>query len=77
MSQRGTYVGAIEEMMCVVCVLQRGDGCDLVSTLCKYDVCFLYIILSTTVSFLDLKDVTLFLQGLLFCVHVHTKCSVI
>ena len=35
------YVGAVEEMMCVVCVLQRGhsgDGCDLASTLCKYDL---------------------------------------
>ena len=32
------YVGAVEEM---VCVLQRGhsgDGCDLSSTLCKYDL---------------------------------------
>ena len=34
---------ATEEMVCVmcVCVLQRGhggDGCDLVSTLCKYDL---------------------------------------
>ena len=29
------YVGAVEEMMCVVCVLQRGnsgDGCDFAST---------------------------------------------
>ena len=35
------YVGAVEEMVCVVCVLQRGysgDGCDLASTLCKYDL---------------------------------------
>ena len=36
------YVGAVEEMMCAVCVwmLQRGhssDGCVLASTLCKYD----------------------------------------
>ena len=34
-------MGAVEEMMCVVCVLQRGhsgDGCDLASTLCKYDL---------------------------------------
>ena len=36
-------MGAVEEMMCVVCVriLQRGhsgDGCVLVSTLCKYDL---------------------------------------
>ena len=33
------YKGAVEEMVCVVCVLQRGnsgDGCDLASTLCKY-----------------------------------------
>ena len=35
------YVGAVEEIMGVVCVLQRGhsgDGCDLASTLCKYDL---------------------------------------
>ena len=34
-------MGAVEEMVCVVCVLQRGhsgDGCDLTSTLCKHDV---------------------------------------
>ena len=36
-------MGAVEEMMCVVCVwmLQRGhsgDGCVLASTLCKYDL---------------------------------------
>ena len=35
-------MGAVEEMMCIVCVrLQRGhngDGCDLASTLCKYDL---------------------------------------
>ena len=34
-------MGEVEEMMCVVCVLQRGhsgDGCDLASTLCKYDL---------------------------------------
>ena len=36
-------MGAVEEMMCVVCVwmLQRrhsGDRCVLVSTLCKYDL---------------------------------------
>ena len=40
--QCGAYVGAVEEMMCVVCVmLQRGnsgDGCVLASTLCKYDL---------------------------------------
>ena len=37
--QCGAYVGAVEEMMCVVCVdVQRGhsgDGCVLASTLCK------------------------------------------
>ena len=35
------YVGAVEEMVRVVWVLQRGysgDGCDLASTLCKYDL---------------------------------------
>ena len=35
------YVGAVEEMVCVVWVLQRGhsgDGCDLASTLCKYEL---------------------------------------
>ena len=37
------YVAAVEEMVCVSCVwvLQRGnsgDGCDLASTLCKYDL---------------------------------------
>ena len=34
-------MSAVEEMMCVVCVLQRGhsgDGCDLASGLCKYDL---------------------------------------
>ena len=36
-------MSAVEEMMCVtcVCVLQRGnsgDGCDLASTLCNYDL---------------------------------------
>ena len=36
-------MGAVEELMCVVCVwmLQRGhsvDGCVLASTLCKYDL---------------------------------------
>ena len=36
-------MGAVEEMMCVVClcVLQSkhsGDGCNLPSTLCKYDL---------------------------------------
>ena len=33
-------MGAVEEMMCV-CVLQRGhsgDRCELVSTLCEYDL---------------------------------------
>ena len=36
------YVGAVEGIMCVwVWVLQRGnsgDGCDLATTLCKYDL---------------------------------------
>ena len=36
------YVGAVEQIMYVVSVrLQRmhsGDGCDLASTLCKYDL---------------------------------------
>ena len=36
------YVGAVEEMMCVVCVDvtegHSGDGCVLASTLCKYDL---------------------------------------
>ena len=36
-------MGAVEEMVCVVCgcVFQRGhsgDGCYLASTLCKYDL---------------------------------------
>ena len=34
-------MGAVEETVCVVCVLQRrhsGDGCDLALTLCKYDL---------------------------------------
>ena len=38
--QCGAYVGAVEAMMCAVCVLQRGhsgDGCKLASTLCTYD----------------------------------------
>ena len=36
-------MGAVEEIMCVLCVVwvlqrgNRGDGCDLSSTLCKYD----------------------------------------
>ena len=42
-------MGAVEEMMCIVCVRvtegDSGDGCVLASTLCKYDlymapVCF-------------------------------------
>ena len=38
------YVGAVKEMMCVVCESvtdkrgHSGDGCDLASTLCKYDL---------------------------------------
>ena len=36
------YVGAVEEIMCVVYVsvtkAHSGDGCDLVSTLCRYDL---------------------------------------
>ena len=36
------YVGAVEEMMCVVYVSvikgHSGDGCDLALTLCKYDL---------------------------------------
>ena len=38
------YVGAVEEMMCIVCVSVTGGGahngeeCDLASTLCKYDL---------------------------------------
>ena len=34
-------MGEVEEMMCVVWMLQRGhsgDGCILESTLCKYDL---------------------------------------
>ena len=34
-------MGEVEEIVCVMCVLQRGhsaDGCDLASTLCKYDL---------------------------------------
>ena len=35
-------MGAVEEMVCVVCVSvtegNSGDGCDLVSSLCKYDL---------------------------------------
>ena len=35
-------MGSVEEMVCVVCVgLQRGhrgDGCDLASSLCMYDL---------------------------------------
>ena len=35
-------MGDVEEMMCVVCVSvtegHSGDGCDLASTLCKYDL---------------------------------------
>ena len=36
-------MGSVEEMMCIVCVrvLQRGhsgEECDLLSTLCKYDL---------------------------------------
>ena len=40
--QCGAYVGAVEEIVCVRCVgVPEGDsgtGCDLVSTLCKYDL---------------------------------------
>ena len=35
-------MSAVEEMTCVVCVSvtggHSGDGCDLASTLCKYDL---------------------------------------
>ena len=35
-------MGAVEEMVCVVCVGvaegRSGDRCDLASTLCKYDL---------------------------------------
>ena len=34
-------MGAVEEIMCVVCVLQRehsGDGCDMASTWYMYDL---------------------------------------
>ena len=35
-------MGSVEEIVCIVCMgLQRGhsgDGCDLASTLCKYDL---------------------------------------
>ena len=32
-------MGAVEEMMCVVCVdVTDGDGCVLAPTLCKYDL---------------------------------------
>ena len=37
----GVYVGTVEEMVCVMCVAEgghSGDGCDLASTLCKYDL---------------------------------------
>ena len=46
----GAYVGAIEEIMCVVCVSvtegHSSDGCDLASTLCKYDLreCDLFVL---------------------------------
>ena len=37
--QCGAYVGAIEEMMYDVYVrMHSGDGCNLASTLCKYDL---------------------------------------
>ena len=34
-------MGTVDEMMCFMCVLQKGhsgDGCDLASTLCKYNL---------------------------------------
>ena len=42
-------MGTFEEMMSVVCVLQRehsGDGCDLASTFCKHDLskCDLFVL---------------------------------
>ena len=40
--QCGAYVGAVEEIVCVMCVGvaegHSGAGCDLVSTLGKYDL---------------------------------------
>ena len=40
--QCGAYVGAVEEIVCVMCVGvaegYSGAGCYLVSTLCKYDL---------------------------------------
>ena len=44
------YVGAVEEMMCVMCVSvtvgHSGDECDLSSTFCKYDLrkCDLFVL---------------------------------
>ena len=35
-------MGAVEEMMCIVCVMLQwghsGDGCDFVPSLCEYDL---------------------------------------
>ena len=37
--QCDVYVGAVEEMMCVSVIEEHsGDGCDLASTLCRYDL---------------------------------------
>ena len=39
MGQRGAYVGAVEKMICVMIKRgHNGDGCDLASSLCKYDL---------------------------------------
>ena len=49
--QCGAYVGAVEEIVCVMCVGvaegHSGAGCDLVSTLCKYDLRkgYLYVLI--------------------------------
>ena len=46
--QCGAYVGAVEEIVCVMCVGvaegHSGAGCDLVSTLCQYDLRKFYFI---------------------------------
>ena len=48
--QCGAYMGAVEEIVCVMCVGvaegHNGAGCDLVSTLCKYDLREGYYVLS-------------------------------
>ena len=63
------YVGAVEEIMCVVCYRgggQRGDECDLAPTLCKYDSRKIYLFGLSWARVRRVRWVTIFSE-LLMC----------